>query len=125
MAAFVAQLPPDAGHRRRLAYYPDGYHMLLRDLGGAGVAADVASWIADRRAPLPSQADRAERAPDGRRVASGANLTLETERLRRELTPKLTIAAVGWGGSPCPEETLPTRTRNGEVGGERAFAQPI
>ena len=61
---FVAHLPPDPEHLRRLAYYPDGYHMLLRDLDGARIAADVASWVLDRRAPLPSRADRAERAPD-------------------------------------------------------------
>jgi len=59
MAAFTARLPPAAGDRRRLAYYPKGYHLLLRDLDGEGVAADVASWIADPTAPLPSRADAA------------------------------------------------------------------
>jgi alpha-beta hydrolase superfamily lysophospholipase len=57
IAQFVAQLPPEPGGRRRLAYYPHGYHLLLRDLDGAAVADDVASWILDRRAPLPSNAD--------------------------------------------------------------------
>jgi acylglycerol lipase len=56
---FVAHLPPDPDHRRRLAYYPEGYHLLLRDLDGAKVAGDVASWIHDRGAPLPSRADAA------------------------------------------------------------------
>jgi acylglycerol lipase len=56
---FVASLPPEPRHERRLAYYPNGYHLLLRDLGGAVVAADVASWILDRSAPLPSRADAA------------------------------------------------------------------
>jgi len=59
MAAFAARLPPDTGDRRRLAYYPKGYHLLLRDLDGEGVAADVAGWIADPGAPLPSQTDAA------------------------------------------------------------------
>ncbi|MFI4948010.1 MAG: alpha/beta fold hydrolase [Alphaproteobacteria bacterium] len=59
---FVAHLPPDPGHVRRLAYYPEGYHMLLRDLDGATVAGDVASWILDRGARLPSRADAAESA---------------------------------------------------------------
>jgi acylglycerol lipase len=68
---FVAHLPSDPGHRRRLAYYGQGYHLLLRDLEGAAVAGDVASWIADPAAPLPSHADAAETAtpwpppPDG------------------------------------------------------------
>jgi acylglycerol lipase len=59
---FVAHLPSDPGHRRRLAYYGQGYHLLLRDLEGAAVAGDVASWIGDPAAPLPSHADAAETA---------------------------------------------------------------
>jgi len=72
IAQFVAHLPPDPGHRRRLAYYPQGYHLLLRDLDGATVTGDVASWILDRASPLPSRADTAETAetwppaPDGK-----------------------------------------------------------
>jgi acylglycerol lipase len=71
IAQFVAHLPPDPGHQRRLAYYPQGYHMLLRDLDGAAVAGDVASWALDRGATLPSRADAAETAetwppPDGK-----------------------------------------------------------
>jgi acylglycerol lipase len=68
---FVAHLPPDPGHIRRLAYYAEGYHLLLRDLEAEAVAGDVASWILDRGAPLPSRADAAETAekwppsPDG------------------------------------------------------------
>ena len=119
---------PAAARRRRprrLAYYPKGYHLLLRDLDGdeRRRRRQAGCSINARRCHHGPIAQNAR--PTGRRVASGANLTLETERLRRELTPKLTIAAVGWGGSPCPEETLPTRTRNDEVGGKRAFAQPI
>jgi acylglycerol lipase len=59
---FVAHLPSDPGHRRLLAYYGQGYHLLLRDLEGAAVAGDVASWIGDPAAPLPSHADAAETA---------------------------------------------------------------
>jgi alpha-beta hydrolase superfamily lysophospholipase len=62
IADFVAQLPPARGAGRRLAYYRHGYHLLLRDLDGALVARDVAGWILDRAAPLPSAADAAERA---------------------------------------------------------------
>lgn len=60
IADLVAHLPPDPGHQRRLAYYPHGYHLLLRDLDGPAVANDVASWILDRALPLPSGADAAE-----------------------------------------------------------------
>ncbi len=60
IAEFVAHLPSDPGRRRRLAYYAEGYHLLLRDLNAATVAGDVASWILDRGATLPSRADTAE-----------------------------------------------------------------
>jgi len=38
----------------RVALYPDGWHMLLRDLQAETVWRDVAAWIGDRQAPLPS-----------------------------------------------------------------------
>jgi acylglycerol lipase len=56
---FVDSLPPECRRRARLAWYEDGYHMLLRDLEGPVVAADVASWVLAPAAPLPSGADRA------------------------------------------------------------------
>ena len=62
LAEFVAGLPSDPAHRRRLAYYRNGYHLLLRDLEGSTVAGDVANWVFDPRAPLPSHADRRETA---------------------------------------------------------------
>jgi alpha-beta hydrolase superfamily lysophospholipase len=54
---FVAQLPPNDAARDRFAYYQNGYHMLLRDLEGPRVASDVAAWVLDRAAALPSHAD--------------------------------------------------------------------
>jgi len=42
---------------RRAALYGNGWHMLLRDLDRAIVWRDVAAWIADARAPLPSGAE--------------------------------------------------------------------
>ncbi|MEN9498882.1 MAG: hypothetical protein RIS83_701 [Pseudomonadota bacterium] len=51
------QLP--RGAAQRLAYYPEGHHMLLRDLGGAAVAGDILAWMGDRAMPLPSGADQA------------------------------------------------------------------
>jgi acylglycerol lipase len=56
---FVAALPSGAVGRDRFAYYQNGYHMLLRDLEGKLVAGDVASWVLDRAAALPSRADSA------------------------------------------------------------------
>jgi len=41
----------------RFAVYPDGYHMLLRDLQAQVVWRDVSAWIADVAAPLPSGAE--------------------------------------------------------------------
>jgi len=43
---------------RRVALYENGYHMLLRDLEAEVVQRDVAAWVADPKAPLPSGADR-------------------------------------------------------------------
>jgi len=49
--AFLKRLPVG---NVRVAYYPQGYHMLLRDLDGDIVWRDVAAWIGDRARPLPS-----------------------------------------------------------------------
>ena len=38
LAEFVAHLPTEPRYPRRFAYYPAGYHLLLRDLGGGIVA---------------------------------------------------------------------------------------
>jgi acylglycerol lipase len=56
---FVRELPRDPAGGRRLAYYAKGWHMLLRDLEGPRVIADVASWVLSQNSPLPSGADRA------------------------------------------------------------------
>lgn len=59
---------PATGESQRVALYPDGYHMLLRDLQAPVVLDDIATWIADRARPLPSGADlRASRALAERR----------------------------------------------------------
>jgi acylglycerol lipase len=55
---FVASLPSDPHRGTKLAWYEDGYHMLLRDLEGPVVIADVANWVLAPAAPLPSGADR-------------------------------------------------------------------
>jgi alpha-beta hydrolase superfamily lysophospholipase len=49
------ELPPDEG---RIAIYPWGYHLLLRDFNQYAVYDDMAAWIRDPTAQLPSGADR-------------------------------------------------------------------
>ncbi|WP_448208412.1 alpha/beta hydrolase [Azospirillum sp. sgz302134] len=51
----------EAGGRHVVAVYPDGWHMLLRDLKGQVVIDDIASWIQDPKTPLASGADRSPR----------------------------------------------------------------
>ena len=46
----------------RIGFYPDGYHLLLRDHDRAEVIGDVVSWITDPAAPLPSGAEARARA---------------------------------------------------------------
>jgi acylglycerol lipase len=58
VADVVARLPPGV----RIAYYAKGWHLLMRDRQRDAVHADIAGWIADRRRPLPSGADRDARA---------------------------------------------------------------
>jgi acylglycerol lipase len=54
IAGALASLPPDPD--RTVAVYPDGFHMLLRDLQREVVYRDLLSWIEDPSAPLPSGA---------------------------------------------------------------------
>ena len=42
----------------RIAIYPEGWHMLLRDLGAEAPMRDVAAWIDDASAPFPSGNER-------------------------------------------------------------------
>jgi len=50
----IGRLPDSA----RVAVYPDGYHMLLRDLGSDAPIGDIAGWIKNREKPLPSGYDK-------------------------------------------------------------------
>ncbi len=54
----IQRLPRNGRHRHLLAFYTNGYHMLLRDLQAETVWKDIAAWIADASAPLPSAADK-------------------------------------------------------------------
>jgi alpha-beta hydrolase superfamily lysophospholipase len=55
---FITDLTGAQRADSRIALYEHGYHMLLRDLDADIVIGDIASWIEDRRAALPSGADR-------------------------------------------------------------------
>jgi alpha-beta hydrolase superfamily lysophospholipase len=57
MDLFVHALPHHPRERLVLAYYPHGYHMLLRDIEGPLVGADVAGWVLAPASPLRSGAD--------------------------------------------------------------------
>ncbi len=58
MAATWDRLPGEV----RRAFYPEGYHLLMRDRDRQAVIGDVASWIGDTRRALPSGADVAQSA---------------------------------------------------------------
>jgi alpha-beta hydrolase superfamily lysophospholipase len=57
MREMIERLPPETADQRRLALYPEGYHMLTRDLQAETVWWDIDAWLADPDAPLPSSAD--------------------------------------------------------------------
>ena len=51
------RLSEDTRESQRLALYDNGWHLLFRDLEAGLVIEDVAVWISDPTAPLPSAAD--------------------------------------------------------------------
>jgi acylglycerol lipase len=57
VVATLRRLPAEADPALRIALYPRGYHMLLRDLNAEQVLDDIVAWIADPTAPLPSGGD--------------------------------------------------------------------
>lgn len=61
-AAEMLRRLPHGSAGPRIALYPDGYHMLLRDLHSSVVRQDVVAWIFEPEVALPSKADqRAQR----------------------------------------------------------------
>jgi acylglycerol lipase len=63
----VAEMVAELKAPRRFVVYRQGYHMLLRDLQAETVWRDIAAWIADRSAPLPSGEERGT----GRSILAG------------------------------------------------------
>lgn len=56
ICALLARLPENEGIR--LVIYPQGYHMLTRYTKRERTEADIAAWLADPSAPLPSGQER-------------------------------------------------------------------
>jgi len=54
----LQSLPEPPTGQWRLAIYPEGYHMLTRDLLANIVLDDIAAWISDKHTPLPSGNER-------------------------------------------------------------------
>jgi alpha-beta hydrolase superfamily lysophospholipase len=61
-AAMWRALPRSADGGPVLAFYPDGYHLLLRDKDRATPIDDIVAWINHPNAPLPSGAEHAAEA---------------------------------------------------------------
>ncbi len=59
MAATWRALPRGGSGGPRLAFYPHGYHLLLRDLDRKVPTDDILSWLADPWPALPSGAEQA------------------------------------------------------------------
>ncbi|KLN62611.1 alpha/beta hydrolase [Kiloniella spongiae] len=51
------RLPNGISGPQKAALYPEGWHMLLRDLQAETVLTDIANWVKDPATPLPSSAD--------------------------------------------------------------------
>ena len=59
VAASWQALPRGGAGGPRIAYYPHGHHLLLRDLTRAVPIGDVTAWLGDPSAALPSGAEQA------------------------------------------------------------------
>ena len=57
VVATLRRMAVEADPALRIALYPRGYHMLLRDLNAADVLDDVVAWIDHPDVPLPSGGD--------------------------------------------------------------------
>lgn len=58
MQLMLNRLPPATPGRRRVAVYPEGYHLLLRDLKADIPIRDIVRYTQDPAAPLPSGQER-------------------------------------------------------------------
>ena len=58
----VIEVLPPRGNSK-LAVYKNGYHLLMRDKEGPKVSTDIAAWISNHQASLPSGADAPDASP--------------------------------------------------------------
>lgn len=54
----VERMVETLGGPHRVAVYPNGWHLLLRDLDREVVWRDILVWMMDRHAPLPSESEK-------------------------------------------------------------------
>jgi alpha-beta hydrolase superfamily lysophospholipase len=62
---------PESAPGLRIVIYRDGWHMLTRDLQGDRVIADIAAWLTDPRAFLPSGEEARPRSRRTRMLCAG------------------------------------------------------
>jgi len=55
---FIGNFLQSQSQNKTVAFYENGYHMLLRDLNAPAVWQDIFAWIQSPKNPLPSKADR-------------------------------------------------------------------
>ncbi len=84
---FIAALPRATAPGRTIAWYPAGYHLLLRDLDAELVRTDIASWVLHPEAALPSGDGHVAGRPFAARDHRPRYLTLR--RRSRGLQPQL------------------------------------
>ena len=53
---FLRNFLKTAQHRKTIAFYPNGYHMLLRDLQAETAWKDILAWVTSEKTTLPSGA---------------------------------------------------------------------
>lgn len=56
--SMLHRLPKEPDGDYRIAFYEDGYHMLIRDLEAEAYWRDIAAWTREPTSPLPSGADQ-------------------------------------------------------------------
>lgn len=54
----LQSLPEISKDRQSIAFYEDGYHMILRDLNAEVLLTDIVTWIQNPNQPLASHADK-------------------------------------------------------------------
>jgi alpha-beta hydrolase superfamily lysophospholipase len=72
--AFLQRFLANSTTEKTVAFYQQGYHMLLRDLQAPKAWKDIAAWISNKPEELPSGADKR-----AREVLAGLNPLIPKE----------------------------------------------